>query len=128
MKYAIVIPAIIACAFYIYVLVQLRRDDKRYSSHSSPSENSIAGPPELKSFAAVRKPGHSFAEWSRLTKRRNRGEPDGKPASAPKQHTGAAQLHSISYVELSLPLSSGVAPAIGNSDTNHSVVFPKKIA
>ncbi len=128
MKYAIVIPAIVACVFYIYVLVQLRRDDKRYSSHSTPSENSIAGPLELKSFTAVRKPGHSFAEWSRLTKRRNPDEPDGKPSSRSKNHKGAGTLRSISYVELSLPLASGVVPAIGNSDPNHSVVFPKKIA
>jgi hypothetical protein len=128
MKYAIAIPAIIACAFYIYMLVQLRRDEKRHSSPSSPSETSIAGPPEFNSFAAIRKPGQSFAQWSRLSRRRNPGESDGKLASTPKQYKAAAQLPRISYVELSLPLSSGVAPAIENSDRNHREVLPKKIA
>ncbi len=129
MKYAIVIPAIVACAFYVYVLVQLRRDDKRHSSHSSPSENSIAGPVELNSFTAVRKPRHSFPEWSRLSKRRNPAEePKGKPANTPKQYRGAARAQRISYVELSLPLASGVAPVIEGNDTNRGDVLPKKIA
>jgi hypothetical protein len=128
MKYAIAIPAIVACAFYVYVLIQLRRDEKRHSLPSAPSERSIAGPLEFKSFMAVRKPGQSFAEWSRLAKRRNPGVRDANPASKPKQYKAAAKLHRISYVEMSLPLSSGVAPAIEDSDISHREVFPKKIA
>jgi hypothetical protein len=74
-RYAIVILAVLACAFYVFVLIQLRRDEKSRSSDSSLSRSSGGGPVKLESYTAVRKPGHSFAQWSRLSRPRHQGCP-----------------------------------------------------
>jgi hypothetical protein len=126
-RYAIVIAAAVACAFFVYVLIQLHRDEKRRSSPSSRSELSNGGPLELSSFTAVRKPGRSFAEWSRLTRKRKAVDAGAEPGRLRKRGKAAAKMAQISYVELSLPLASGVAPVVEERDS-HSDALPKKIA
>lgn len=128
MRYAIAIPAFFACAFYVYVLIQLRRDEKRHSSHSSPLLGSSGGRPELESFTAVRAPGHSFANWSRLTARRSIPEAGAAPSGLRKREKGGSKIRRISYVELALPLSSGVTPVAEDVDRHHVTPITKKSA
>ena len=127
-RYAIVIMAVLACAFYVFFLIQLRRDEKRHSSHSTPSRSSSAGPVELQSYTAVRKPGHSFAQWSRLSRPRNVVEVGAKPASFRKPNKPEAKSSRVPDVELSLPHSSDAAPTIEDSGSHHGRTLPKKIA
>ena len=85
MRYAIAIPAVLACAFYVYVFVQLRRDEKRHNLPAASSRESAGLARELQSFSAVREPGHSFAQWSRLTRRRRVPESGGRSSDARKR-------------------------------------------
>jgi hypothetical protein len=96
-RYAIVTLAVLACAFYVFVLIQLRRDEKSHSLHSSPSQDSSGGPVKLESSTAVRKPGHSFAEWSRLSTGRNAVEVDAKPASLRKPSKTEGKLSQVPH-------------------------------
>jgi hypothetical protein len=127
-RYAIVILAVLACAFYVFVLIQLRRDEKSHSLHSSQSPSSSGGPVKLESSTAVRKPGHSFAEWSRLSRQRNVVEVGAKPASLRKPNKAAGGLSQVSHVELSSPQPSDGARAIEDGDSHHGRSLPKKIA
>lgn len=97
MRYAIVILAVLACAFYVFVLIQLRRDERSHSLHSSLSRNSSGGPVKLESSAAVRKPGHSFAEWSRLSRQRNVVEVSAKPGSLGKPSKTEGKLSQVPH-------------------------------
>jgi hypothetical protein len=128
MRYAIAIPAFLACGFYIYVLIQLRRDEKRHKSPKVSEPVSPGGPQELLSFTAVRKPGQSFAEWSRLTGQRTEPEAGRTSTRLPKRDPSAPKSHGITYVEVALPLSSGVAPVTENRERGYVGTLPKKIA
>jgi hypothetical protein len=97
-RYAIVILAVLACAFYVFVLIQLRRDEKSHSLHSSQSRNSSGGTVKLESSTAVRKPGHSFAEWSRLSRPRNVVEVGAKPASLRRANEPEGKLSQVPHL------------------------------
>jgi hypothetical protein len=127
-RYVIAIPAFLACGFYIYVLIQLRRDEKRHKSPKVSEPVSPGGPQELLSFTAVRKPGQSFAEWSRLTGQRTAPETSRITSRPSKRDPSALKSHGITYVELALPLSSGVAPVTENRERGYVGILPKKIA
>ena len=127
-RYVIAIPAFLACGFYVYVLIQLRRDEKRHKPPAGPIRGSSDGPPQLVSFTTVRKPGQSFAEWSRLTAQPNVTESRSTASRLPKRDPSAPKSHGITYVELALPLSSGVAPVTENRDRSYVGTLPKKIA
>lgn len=70
MEYVVVIPAVLACIFYVYVLVQLRRDEKRGDSDRVSGRPFERGSGKFASYRAVKSPGHSFPEWSRLAQKR----------------------------------------------------------
>jgi hypothetical protein len=127
-RYVIAIPAFLACGFYVYVLIQLRRDEKRHKSPAAPNRGSADSPQQLGSFTAVRKPGQSFAEWSRLTGQRTAPEAGRTTSRLPKRDPSAPKSHGITYVELALPLSSGVAPVTENRERGYVGILPKKIA
>jgi hypothetical protein len=127
-RYAIAILVVLACAFYVFVLIQLRRDEKSHSSHSSPLPGSSSGRSELESFTAVRAPGHSFANWSRLTARRSMPEAGGAPSRLRKREESGSKIRRLSYVELALPLSSGVTPVEEDAGRHHVVPIAKKSA
>lgn len=127
-RYVIAIPAFLACGFYIYVLIQLRRDEKRHKSPAAPNRESVDSPQQLGSFTAVRKPGHSFAEWSRLTGERTAPEAGRMTSRLPKRDPSAPKSYGITYVELALPLASGVAPVTENRERGYVGILPKKIA
>ncbi len=128
MRYVIAIPAFLACGFYIYVLIQLRRDEKRHKSPTAPNQGSSDSPQHLVSFTAVRKPGQTFAQWSRLTGQRTGPEADRTTSRLSKRDPSAPKSHGITYVELALPLSSGVAPVTENRERGYVGILPKKIA
>ncbi len=128
MKYVIAIPAFLACIFYVYVLVQLRRDEKHHRAPANPEPKPERRGEKLVSFAAVRPLGGSFAQWSRLAKKR--GQPGHKPAVS-KEHgpdNWSPKSRSIGYVEIGLPLSAGVAPITDIGDEGQTRLSPKKIA
>lgn len=127
-RYVIAIPAFLACGFYVYVLVQLRRDEKRHKPPTGPIRGSADSPQQLVSFTAVRKPGRTFAEWSRLTGRPAVTESRPTSSRLPKRDPSASKSHGITYVELALPLSSGVAPVTENHERGYAGTLPKKIA
>jgi len=110
MRYVIAIPAFLACGFYIYVLIQLRRDEKRHKSPKASEPVSRNRPGELVWVTAGRRPGQSVAEWSGLTGHRSATEAGSSSSGLPKRDQGAPKLRQATYVELALPLSSGVAP------------------
>lgn len=125
MRYAIAIPAILACAFYVYVLVQLRRDEKRHSASASHLKSSTGGGYEFDSSTAVREPGHSFAQWSRLTARRS--APDA-PSALRKREQASAKIQRILYAGMASPLSSGVAPVADDAHKGRVSPLSKKQA
>jgi hypothetical protein len=124
-RYAIAIPAIAACVFFVYVLIQFRRDEKGHDSRSSRPRLSSDGPLELDSCTAVRKPGHSFAEWSRLSQRRCAPEAGVVKFSARKQNKVRSKLARVP--ESALALASGDAPSLEERE-KQAGAFPKKIA
>ncbi len=123
MRYAIAIPAVLACAFYVYVLVQLRRDEKRHSSNESHLKGVMDGRYEFDSFTAVREPGHSFAQWSRLTARRS--APD-STSGLRKREQASAKIQRISNAVMAPPASSGVAPLADDAHEGHVGPLRKK--
>jgi len=125
MRYAIAIPAVLACAFYVYVLVQLRRDEKRHSASASHLKSSTGGRYEFDSSTAVREPGHSFAQWSRLSARRS--APDAT-SGLRKRERASAKSQRISYVGTAPPLSSGVIPLADDAGGSHVSPLTKKQA
>jgi hypothetical protein len=125
MRYAIAIPAVLACAFYVYVLIQLRRDEKRHSPDASHLKGSAGGRDEFDLFTAVREPGHSFAQWSRLTARRSVPNANSSPR---KREQTSAKIQRISYVEIAPPQSSGVAPLAADAHRGHAIPLTKKKA
>jgi hypothetical protein len=128
MRYVIAIPAFLACGFYIYVLIQLRRDEKRHKSPPAMKAAHLDQPREVVSFTAVRGPGQSFAQWSRLAGRRSGTQAIRKSSEPPKQNPTEPKLRRFTYVELGLPLSSGVAPMMQDCDMRQMGTLPKKFA
>jgi hypothetical protein len=126
MKYAIVITAILSDSFYIYVLIQLRREEKRHSLRESHLKESTGG--VLDSYTAVRTPGQSFAHWPRLINRRNVPEPGGAQAGSRKPVTAASKMRQISHIELPLTLSSRVAPVTEDGSRDRVTPIKKKSA
>jgi hypothetical protein len=125
MRYAIAIPAFLACAFYVYVLVQLRRDEKRHSSNAPHLKGSTGGRYEFDSFTAVREPGHSFAQWSRLTAKRSARD---ATSGLRKREQASGKIQRISPVETVPPVSSGVAPLADDAHRGHVSPLRKKQA
>jgi hypothetical protein len=129
-RYVIAIPAFLACLFYVYVLVQLRRDEKHYKSPGSPQQAIGRGKEKLLSFTAVRPLGSSFAQWSRLAKKaKPQAQPQLREQKRSKAPNSADRMHrSVTYIEIGLPLASGVAPIASGYDDNCPGFSPKKIA
>jgi hypothetical protein len=125
MRYAIAIPAILACAFYVYVLIQLRRDERRHSPNASHLKSFAGGRHEFDSFTAVREPGHSFAQWSRLTVRKS--APDAT-SGLRKREQASAKIQPISYVGTATPLSSGAASLADDAHKGRLSPLKKKQA
>jgi hypothetical protein len=125
MRYAIAIPAVLACAFYVYVLIQLRRDEKRHSPNASHLKGSAGGRYEFDSSTAVREPGHSFAQWSRLTAKRSVRD---ATFGLRKREQASANIQQISYVGKARPLSSGVAPLADEAHRGDASPLTKKRA
>ena len=126
MRYVIAVPAFLAALFYVYVLVQLRRDEKHYKSPVNPQPTTRRGKERLLSFTAVRPLGSSFAQWSRSAKKTapqmNKQQRSKAPGSADRMS------RSVAYIEIGLPLASGVAPMANGYDDNYPGFPPKKIA
>jgi hypothetical protein len=119
MRYLIAIPAFLACLFYIYVLIQLRRDEKRYRPPVDSGTFIGKNSEKLISYTAVRPAGRSFAQWSRLARKPAKTSRERVTPKAEEPEHQPLKQRSITYVELALPLSSGVAPITG-SDVGHN--------
>jgi hypothetical protein len=124
-RYAIAIPAILACVFYVYVLVQLRRDEKRHSSIAPDLKGFTGGRCEFDSFTAVREPGHSFAQWSRLTAKRSARD---ATSGLRKREQASGKIQRNSLVETAPPVSSGVAPLADDAHSGRVSRLKKKQA
>jgi hypothetical protein len=127
-RYVIAIPAFLACLFYVYVLVQLRRDEQHYKAPENPVATPRHRKEKLVSFTAVRPLGSSFAQWSRLAKKTELPTKGQKRSQAVHSSEADHIQRSATYIEIGLPLSSGVAPGIDRREDNYSGFSPKKIA
>jgi hypothetical protein len=125
MRYAIAIPAVLACAFYVYVLIQLRRDEKRHGSNTPHLKGFTGRRYEFDSSTAVREPGRSFAQWSRLTARSR--APDVN-SGLRKRERASAKIQRISRAGTAPPQSPGVAPLADDAHRGHASPLTKKQA
>ena len=116
MRFLMLIPAVVACVFYVYVLVQLRRDEKLFKSPPPRDRTMMRGSEKLVSFTAVKDSPRSFPQWSRLA-----GNREG-PAQrqVPKTHGPRHERPKHRAIP--------VAPPAGREEENRSYKSPKKIA
>ena len=128
MRYLIAIPAIFACIFYVYALVQFVRDEKRHRQHENPEKSFERRSGNLTSFRAEKASARSFAQWSRLASQRQLPERAKAGGKARKPGHPLRKQSSIAYVEVALPLSSAVAPIANKNSEERIRTAPKKIA
>ncbi len=128
MRYLIAIPAMLACIFYVYALVQFIRDEKQHRQRENPETSFERRSGNLTSFRAEKASARSFAQWSRLANQRARPGRTEPGCKTRKQDHPAQKQSSIAYVEVALPLSSAVAPIANENSEERIRTAPKKIA
>ena len=112
MEYVVVIPAVLACIFYVYVLVQFRRDEKPGDSDRVSGRSFERGSGKFASYRAVRSPARSFPEWSRLAQKRE------APAGSQPSRKAQGTFHAVQKRQ----------PIADHGDENHFQNTAKKIA